>query len=158
MARYDYPVTNPYEAREVTEADFDQEIDLFEEGLYVNLDKVRGEQFRKKIFFTLGIKDGRLVYPNRDYLKIICSGHRGCGKTTELKRLHADLNHADRYLSVFLSIEEEMEFGAFQPEDIFVWIILKLVNAIKDYDLEAGTADFDDLAGAFVAEDGGEVD
>lgn len=144
MARYPYPVTNKYEARIVTEPDF--EPDLFEDGLYVNLDEVRGKDFRDGVFFSLAVEDERLAYPTSDYLKIICSGHRGCGKTTELERLQRDLNHPNRYFSIFLSIEEEMEFGAFQPEDIFVWIILKLVGAVQEHDIAMGKGDFNDLA------------
>lgn len=144
MSRYQYPVTNKYEARIVTEPDF--EPDLFKEHLYVNLDEVRGTDFRDSVFFSLAVEEGRLAYPTSDYLKIICSGHRGCGKTTELERLHRDLNHPDRYFSIFLSIEEEMEFGSFQPEDIFVWIILKLVGAIQEHTIPMGKGDFNDLA------------
>lgn len=144
MAFYQYPVTNKYEARIVTEPDFAQ--DLFEERLYVNLDKVRGEEFRQGIFFSLAVEDERLVYPTNDYLKIICSGHRGCGKTTELERLQKDLNYPDQYFSIFLSIEKEMEYGNFHPEDIFVWIILKLVEAVDSYDIPTSKSDFNDLA------------
>lgn len=128
----------------VTEPDF--EPDLFEEKLYVNLDEVRGKEFRDGVFFSLAVEEEHLAYPTSDYLKIICSGHRGCGKTTELKRLQRELNHPNRYFSIFLSIEEEMEFGAFHPEDIFVWIILKLVGAIQEYDIPTSKRDFNDLA------------
>lgn len=144
MARYQYPVTNKYEARIVTEPDF--EPDLFEEGLYVNLDAVRGEEFRQSVFFSLAVEDDQLAYPTNDYLKIICSGHRGCGKTTELERLQLYLNHPDRYFSLFLSMEKKMEYGSFQPEDIFVWIILELVEAVEKHKIPTGTAYFDDLA------------
>ncbi|WP_223650358.1 hypothetical protein [Hymenobacter psoromatis] len=149
MAVYTYPVTDKFQARAVTEPDF--EPDLFGDGgsekqLYVNFDDVRGTDFRSDVFYSLGVENCRLVAPTDDYLKIICSGHRGCGKTTELRRLHADLNHPDRYFSIFLSIEDEMEYGSLQPEDIFVWILLKLVEAIKQYDIPTSHSGFNDLA------------
>lgn len=146
MATYTYPVTNPFQARTVTEPDF--EPNLFKENLYVNLDEVRGEDFIQDIRFTLNIDqtDDRLYEPTDDYVKIIFSGHRGCGKTTELKRLHDRFNHPDRYFSIFLSIEEEMEYGSFQPEDFFVWIILKLVEAVHQQGIPVGTTALNDLA------------
>lgn len=144
MSRYPYPVTNKFEARIVTEPDF--EPNLVEEGLYVNLDVVRGEEFRQGVFYSLAVEDDRLAYPTNDYLKIICSGHRGCGKTTELERLYSDLNHPDRYFSLFLSVEKKIEYGSFQPEDIFVWIILELVEAVEQHRIPTGTAQFEDLA------------
>lgn len=150
MARYQYPVTNKYEARIVTEPD--REEDLFEENLYVNLDEVRGEEFRESIFYSLAVEDDRLAYLTDDYVKIICSGHRGCGKSTELQRLHQYLNAPPRYFSILLSIEQEMDYGSLQPEDIFVWIILKLVEAIKEHDIATGRADFDDLARQLLAD------
>lgn len=150
MARYHYPVTNKYEARIVTEPDRDE--DLFEENLYVNLDEVRGDEFRNSVFYSLAIEDDKLAYLTDDYVKIICSGHRGCGKSTELKRLHTYLNAPPRYFSILLSIEEEMDYGSLQPEDIFVWIILKLVEAIKEHNIPIGKADFDDLAHQLLAD------
>ncbi|MGI4832420.1 MAG: hypothetical protein ACRYFK_03065 [Janthinobacterium lividum] len=68
MPRYPYPVTNKYEARMVTEPDF--EPDLFEEKLYVNLDEVRGKEFRDGVFFSLAVEEEHLAYPTSDYLKI----------------------------------------------------------------------------------------
>ncbi|MBC8156223.1 MAG: hypothetical protein H7Z72_25330, partial [Bacteroidetes bacterium] len=139
MTQYAYPVVNPFQARTVTEPDF--EPDLFRENLYVNLDEVRGEEFIRDIRFTLNIDatNDCLDDVTDDYVKIVFSGHRGCGKTTELKRLHDKFNHPNRYFSIFLSIEEEMEYGSFQPEDFFVWIILKLVEAIDLHNLTVDT-------------------
>lgn len=146
MSIYSYPVTDKFQARAVTQPNF--EPDLFEDDLYVNFDEVRGDEFRKDVFFTLDVdaNTNKLLDTTDDYVKIICSGHRGCGKTTELKRLHHDLNGPDRYFSIFLSIEEEMEYSGFQPVDLFVWIILKLVKAIDEHDLPAGQTAFDALA------------
>jgi hypothetical protein len=146
MAHYTYPVTNPFQARTVTEPDF--EPNLFKDNLYVNLDEVRGVDFVQDIRFTLNIDQASdcLYDVTDDYVKIIFSGHRGCGKTTELKRLHHNLNHPKRYFSIFLSIEEEMEYGSFQPEDFFVWIILKLVDAIHIEEIDVSITALDELA------------
>lgn len=152
MAQYPYPVTNPFQARTVTEPDFDP--DLFTDNLYVDFDQVRGEDFINDIYFTLNIDQAtkQLVDVTDEYVKIIFSGHRGCGKTTELKRLHNELNHPDRYFSIFLSIEEEMEISSFQPEDFFVWFILKLVEAVKYADIPVGMNGLNELAKLFFSD------
>lgn len=148
MPTYSYPVSEKQQARTVTEPRFEPELFGDEHQLYVNFDEVRDTEFASKVCFPFGIDEdtNRLETPTDDYVKIICSGHLGCGKTTELKRLHSELNHADRYFSIFLSIEEETEYGSFQPEDLFVWILLKLVEAIEEHQIPTGRTDFDLLA------------
>ena len=148
MPTYDYPVSSKQQARTVTEPRFEPELFGNEHQLYVDFDEVRDTEFASKVCFPFGIDTdtNRLEEPTDDYIKIICSGHLGCGKTTELKRLHSELNHADRYFSIFLSIEEETEYGSFQPEDLFVWILVKLVEAIDERDIPTGRADFEALA------------
>ena len=148
MPTYDYPVSSKQQARTVTEPRFEPKLFGNEHELYVNFDAVRDTQFQSNVFFPLGIDTdtNRLEEPTDDYIKIICSGHLGCGKTTELKRLHSELHDPERYFSIFLSIEEETEYGSFQPEDLFVWILLKLVEAIEENQIPTGRTDFDSLA------------
>lgn len=149
MATYTYPVTNPFEARRVTEPEF--EPDLFSDELYVDLDSVRGKEFRQNIAFDLSIdagptiRDSQLAYQSDDYVKIIFSGHRGCGKTTELKRLYDDLNDPSRYAAIYFSIEDETIYEGFQPTDLFVWIIIKLVQFLESQGVQAGTTALENL-------------
>lgn len=149
MPNYKYPVTNKFQARTVTEPSFEPALFGDESKLYVDFDRVRDTEFASKVYFPLGIDEDRLVAAPDDYIKIICSGHQGCGKTTELKRLHKYLHHPHRYFSIFLSIEEETEYGSLQPEDIFVWILLKLAEAIKENGIPVDKSDLDDLARQF---------
>lgn len=151
MSFYPYPVSSKQQARIVTQPDFEPDPEQFTEQLYVNLDKVRPEDFRQDVLFTLGIEEvgageGTLAEVTSDYTTIIVSGHRGCGKTTELRRLHRELNHSTRYCSVFLSIEEEMEYGSFQPEDLFVWMIIKLAQTVEERRLPTSRSALDQLA------------
>ena len=148
MATYSYPVSDKQQARTVTEPRFEPALFGNEHELYVNFDEVRDTEFASKVYFPFGIDSDtdRLEAPTDDYIKIICSGHLGCGKTTELQRLHTHLHHPARYFSIFLSIEEETEYGSFQYEDLFVWILLKLVEAIEDNQIPTGKSDFNALA------------
>ncbi len=148
MAIYQYPVTNKFQARAVTEPTFSPGAELFDEDLYVNLDEVRSTEFSESIKYWLSIDEQsqQLQDTTNDYVQIIVSGHRGCGKTTELTKLHKFLNHPQRYLSLFLSIEQETNNDSFQPDDFFVWFILKLVKAIDDYNILTSNSALHELA------------
>jgi energy-coupling factor transporter ATP-binding protein EcfA2 len=148
MATYQYPVTNKFQARAVTEPIFSPGAELFEEDLYVDLDAVRSTEFVGDICYALNIDplSGQMETTTADYVQILVSGHRGCGKTTELTKLNRYLNHPDRYFSVFLSVEQETNNDSFQPDDFFVWFILKLVEAIDNSGIDAGKAALNELA------------
>ena len=154
MATYQYPVKEPIAALRVTEPDFEPDLLDKDKQLYVPLDKVRGKKYRTEIFPQLGILPGQDLIPNESnqYVKIIISGHRGCGKTTELKRIAQELNNPKRYVAVFFSISDETAYGAFQPEDLFVWIILKVVTELKERGITAGTESLTKLAKQLLSE------
>jgi hypothetical protein len=128
---YNFPVTDKFQARSVTEPEF--EPNLFQSGkqLYVDLDDVRGRDYLNEIKFDLGIENDVLQSTTNDYVKIIFSGHRGSGKTTELKRLHNQLNKPNQYASIFISIEEETEYSRFEAEDFYLLLITKLIERIE---------------------------
>lgn len=127
---YKFPVTNEFDAREVLELDF--EVAPMDEKLYVNFDEVRKREYLDMILYSLNVKDDRLQRPTRDVVKILFSGHRGCGKSMELKRLHSIMDHKDRYFSVFISMEQEMDVGKFQPEDLFLLLLSGLAAKLEE--------------------------
>jgi len=132
--KYDFPVKNKFHARSVTELDF--EIDPLDSDIYVNLDKVRGKDYIEEIKFNLNI-DGKTLHVTTDnFIKIIFSGHRGSGKTVELQRFQNYIDDPVRYFSIFISIEKELEVGSFQPEDLFILLIIKLIEKIHEDNIE----------------------
>lgn len=141
-----YPVTDKFLARQVTELDFEIAPDN-EAALYVPLDSVRPAECFEDIKFILNIDPttGQLGKVTDSFAKIIFSGHRGCGKTTELHRFQADVDHPDRYTSIFIDMEKEVEITSFEPEDMFVTLIFKLVERIQEENLEIRTAQLGDL-------------
>ncbi len=132
--KYDFPVKNKFHARTVTELDF--EIDPMDSGVYVNLDDVRGKDHIEEIKFNLNIDGDSLDTTTGDYIKIIFSGHRGSGKTIELQRFQKYIDNPARYFSIFIRIEKELEVASFQPEDLFIILIIKLIEKIDEADLE----------------------
>lgn len=143
---FDFPVKDKFLARQVTELDFELDAEN-EEALYVHLDSVRSADCFDEIKFTLNIDDstGQLAKLTDAYVKIIFSGHRGCGKSTELHRFQASVNHPERYCSIFIDMEKEVEITTFEPEDLFITLIFKLVEGLKNDGIEFQTAQLDDL-------------
>ena len=151
MTEMKFPVTNKFDAKDVTELDY--EVDLFKEGLYVNFDELRGTDFINELKLELhieedlNIKDKNVLNsPTNQYVKIIFSGHRGCGKTTELKRLHNQINNEDCYFSIFISLEQETYLNKFQPEDLYALIIIKLVERLNDEGISFSSHELDAIA------------
>jgi DNA polymerase III delta prime subunit len=150
MSKFNYPVNDPFEARAVTEPTFEE--DIFASNLYVDLDKVRGNEYLNDIKFDLGIGEDGSFHLTKEYVKLIFSGHIGSGKTIELKRLHQELNQPSQYFSVFISIEEELEISRFEPEDFYVLLITKLIRQLQENGISRNTESLNDLAKMFFSD------
>jgi hypothetical protein len=134
MMKYEFPVKNKFHARSVTELDF--EIDSADSDIYVNLDAVRGKDHIEEIQFNLNVDEDSLQVTTDHFIKIIFSGHRGSGKTVELQRFQKYIDDPARYFSVFIRIEKELEVGSFQPEDLFIILMVKLIAKIHEARIE----------------------
>lgn len=149
-AVYNFPEKNPFYAREVLDTDFDIKDYPF---LYVNMDESRLNErenvgdFRENLKFCLNIdpESNKLATLPNDYKKILFVGHRGTGKTQELRRLHQELNHPDRYFSILIEIEQELEVARLKPEDFFALLVLKIIREMNQRGLDNYTQVFDDL-------------
>ncbi|TAF33248.1 MAG: hypothetical protein EAZ67_07110 [Cytophagales bacterium] len=127
---YQFPVTDRYDAREVTEPDFD--IKEYPE-LYVDLSQVRSNDYLEEIKSQLNLnQDDELTKPANIHVKVVFSGYRGSGKTTELRKLQAQLNKPKSYISILVDTENELEVTKFKPEDFFVILITRLVKTLHD--------------------------
>jgi len=133
--KYEFPAKNKFHARSVTELDF--EIDPMDSDIYVNLDMVRGKDYIEEIKYNLNIDEEKLQVTTDSFIKIIFSGHRGSGKTVELQRFQKNIDDSVRYFSVFIRIEKELEVASFQPEDLFIILMIKLIEKIHEGALKA---------------------
>lgn len=130
---------------ETTEPDFD----IFEAGrenLYVPLQTLRSPRQFTHIKKGLGIVGSELTELPNDYIKILFSGHRGCGKTVELLRFHQSINTPDQYFTVFVSLQEEIEINLMEPEDLYPILINKLLRTLRERGVPYNEAEFEDLA------------
>ena len=151
---YNFPEKNPFKAREVLDTDFD--IDKYEGAeLYVNLDKVRiagRYDYRRRIYQNLNIADDKLAVIPYDHKKMILVGHRGSGKTMEMRRLHDYLDHDERYFSVKVELEKEMLPGSMKPEDFYIQMTFGLIRRMKDDGVGFQTKYFNKLIESFLTE------
>ncbi|MCP4351903.1 MAG: hypothetical protein GY795_41095 [Desulfobacterales bacterium] len=146
--QYNFPVTNKFEARAVTELDF---IDL-DHRIYEDLDSVRGRTFLDQIIFSLNIDEDKLQKTVGAFSKFIFSGVRGSGKSTELQRFQKYIDHTDRYFSILIEIEKEFEVAGFQPEDIFVILIAKLIEKIDENKIDFNSDYLNDILKEWLSE------
>ncbi len=131
---YKFPVDNIFEARDVLEADFD--IKKYPE-LIVDLDSVRQtdrfKNYKKNIKLNLGIDDTNKFNPkSRQPTKILFSGYIGSGKSVELWNINKELNHPDRFFTVYIDLEKEIEIEWFKFEDFFILLIISLIKALNE--------------------------
>ncbi len=61
---------------------------------------------------------------------ILFTGHRGCGKSTELRRIENKCR--DQYLTVFLNVEDETDINDLDYVDIYLMVIGQVEQALRD--------------------------
>lgn len=131
--KYNFPVADKFKSRTVTEFNFE----IAEHpSLYVDLDEVRNAYYREKIKYSLNIENGKLQSLVESPIKTLFSGHKGSGKTVELRRLAEGLNHDDRYFTILIELEKETLVSTFQADDLFVLFLTQLLNKLEEQKIE----------------------
>jgi len=103
-----------------------------EDERYIDLSRVRGEgqNVVKKIAKAINYK-----IPDEDavidhYYRQLVTGHRGCGKSTELLRLQAQLEQ-DRLFVVYFDVEAMLNLGDVDYIDILLLIAHQVVEKLN---------------------------
>ena len=65
----------------------------------------------------------------------LISGHRGCGKSTELLRLAKDLEDK-KFLVVYFAADEDLDVGDLEYTDLLVAIIKRLERSLAEKDIQ----------------------
>lgn len=147
---YNFPEKNPFEAYDVTHPNFD--IRDFWDALFVDLDAVRGTEFWDEFKFPLRIQND-VLDSRAAAQKFIFSGHRGCGKTIELRRFHQYIHSPERYFSVMIELENEFEYEKFLPQDFYVLLISALAERLIQAGIDVDSEELDALVGDWFRED-----
>jgi len=98
----------------------------------VPLNRARGDFSETQILRRLGIdrNGGLRQIPRRRY--VLFGGHRGCGKSTELRRLSALINRPDRYFVVFVDALKRLDINNLCYSDILLAQAQVLVENLAD--------------------------
>lgn len=98
----------------------------------VDTQKGRGDFSFAPLLRILGVdpKTMRVKSPNQQKY-ILFTGHRGCGKSTELRRLARELHHPSRFFVVFLDSQTELNIDNLQYADVLVAAAKKLCEALQ---------------------------
>ena len=108
------------------------------EQLYQPLDKHRENDGGKMLWF-LGLRGNvndqelRVV---KDRLYILYGGHRGCGKSTELRRLQRQLHDPKRFYVLFIDAEVELSIHNLRYIDVLLSVAKKLFEQLERDQIE----------------------
>jgi hypothetical protein len=156
QTKYTFPEENVFKAREALDTDFD--IDVHDPKLYTDLDAIRilseETDYKENLYFMLNIDPNTKALDTtaNDYSKILFLGNRGCGKTTELRRIHHFLNDPKRYFAILIETEKELEVNKMHAEDFFIIMVIKIIRQLREVGLDHATDSFDDLLKDWLSE------
>lgn len=85
----------------------------------VDLNAARGEFSQDKLLWQLGVDEDHLSEENA-HQYILFGGHRGCGKSTELRRLAKKLHHPELYYVVLVDALKELDINNLHYSDILL--------------------------------------
>jgi hypothetical protein len=100
-----------------------------QQGLYVDLDDVRGHSG------TVGVLKQKILLANGPSCQVL-SGHRGCGKSTELWQLRQSLEKpgpdGKKYFVVQVQAEKELDTNDIDFPEILIAIIRQIAAQFRD--------------------------
>ena len=104
---------------------------------YVDTEKGRGEFNFKSLLTTLGVdvKKNELRHPKEKSYNLFC-GHRGCGKSTELRRLSRYLHQNNLFFVIFLDSVVDLDANNLQYSDILLSLANKLLMKTNENNIK----------------------
>ena len=116
----------------------DEPLDGENDPRWVDTGAARGEYSHHRLYRMLGVNpDGAALRlgtpPERSYY-LFC-GHRGCGKSTELRRVRNDLHSPTLYYVVFADAAQELDVNNLRYQDILLHLASKLVEQLNGDDI-----------------------
>ena len=100
--------------------------------LFVDTSKARGEFSLKRLYRALNIgnQDRLHTPPNKQYT--LFTGHRGCGKSTELVRIADYLRDPERYYVIHLDCTEKLDTNNLRYSDVLFALANALLNKLEN--------------------------
>lgn len=103
---------------------------------YVETEKARGDFQFNALFRQLGIDPHSLTFKvSHDRLYVLFCGHRGCGKSTELRRIRDRLNDPQRFCVVFVDVVRHLDTNNLQYADMLFALAHVLFKYLEEKEI-----------------------
>lgn len=99
---------------------------------WVDTEGARGEYSLNRLCRTLGVDRNRQVLTAPAHGYFLFCGHRGSGKSTELRRIAHELDHPDLYYVVFADAAQELDVNNLRYQDVLLHLASKLISKLAD--------------------------
>ena len=113
----------------------DEPLDGESDPRWVDTREARGSyqlhQLYKELGVDIRVNDHRLRGARERGYYLFC-GHRGCGKSTELRRIRNELHAPDAYHVVFADAAQELDVNNLRYPDILLHLAGKLVKQLEN--------------------------
>ncbi len=108
--------------------------DELSQHLFVDTTSARGDFSLKRLHRELNVDNQGIAHtapaaPHKQY--ILFTGHRGCGKSTELLRTAAFLDHPDRYYVIHLDCLEKLDINNLKYSDVLLALAAALLERLE---------------------------
>lgn len=133
MSLDDRPLTNP--PKDIWEVNqrlqFDEPLEPDDER-WIDTGEARGESPLTPLYRSLGVdaREWKLRGAPRRSYALFC-GHRGCGKSTELRRVHEELNRPGLFCAVFLDAAKSLDPNNLQYQDLLLALAQGLLERLE---------------------------
>ncbi len=127
MRIYSSP-TNIWEVNERLR--LDEHLNGEDDPRWVDTEDARGEYSLNTLRRVLGVHPSKLRLSAHEQRYCLFSGHRGCGKSTELRRISNDLHDPNVYYVVFADATEELDVNNLRYQDILLHLAGRLVGQL----------------------------
>lgn len=100
---------------------------------FVDTAEARGNFTYSRLYKSLGVdpRKDELREPRSRHFTLFC-GHRGSGKSTELRRLAAHLEDPKRFEVIFLDVVQSLDTNNLQYADVYLALAGALVERLEE--------------------------
>ena len=118
---------------------------------FVPTEHARGDFSFIKLLKPLGInpKNWQLMFDPERVYTIFC-GHRGCGKSTELRRIAEKLHAGDRFFVVFLDAVLDLDTNNLQYSEILMAMAKRLLDKLQALSIKIDSVFLENLQSWFI--------
>ena len=143
MATHFQPPSDIWEVNQSLQ--LDEHLDGDRDPRWVDTERARGEYSLRELCRALGVDrtQRRLTAPAHGYY-LFC-GHRGSGKSTELRRIARELHHRDFYYVVFADAAQELDVNNLRYQDVLLHVASRLMKQLVDDGIDVDAVHLDRL-------------